>query len=92
MRLLPRRRPGQRGTAPRLGLDLPPRSDWPKDDELLCPACAKKETPLPRRLKRGDQVATVHVNPNGTFEISYISVGPRKDGKQKGITRGVTGR
>lgn len=41
--------------------------------------------PLPDR-------EAVHVNPNGTFEISYISVGPRKDGKQKGITRGVTGR
>lgn len=32
-------------------------------------------------IRRGDQVATVHVNPNGTFEISYIRVGARKDGK-----------
>jgi hypothetical protein len=32
-------------------------------------------------IRRGDQVATVHVNPNGTFEISYIRVGQRKDGK-----------
>jgi hypothetical protein len=46
-------------------------------------------------IRRGDRVATVHVNPNGTFEISYVHVGSRKDGRQNGITRlfrGVTGR
>jgi hypothetical protein len=46
-------------------------------------------------IRRGDQVATIHVNPNGTFEISCVHVGPRKDGRQNriiGFFRGVTGR
>jgi hypothetical protein len=46
-------------------------------------------------IRKGDQVATIHVNPNGTFEISYIRVGPRKDGRHNGSTRlfrGVTGQ
>ena len=38
-------------------------------------------------IRKGDQVATVHANPNGTFEISYVHVGPRKDGTQNRITR-----
>lgn len=38
-------------------------------------------------IRRGDQIATVHVNPNETFETSYVSVGPRKDGRHNGITR-----
>jgi nucleoid DNA-binding protein len=35
-------------------------------------------TEVKEAIRKGDQVATIHVNPNGTFEISYIRVGQRK--------------
>jgi hypothetical protein len=47
-------------------------------------------------VRRGDTVASVHVNPNGTFEFSYIKVGKRKGGKiaqaVSRTVRAVTGR
>jgi hypothetical protein len=47
-------------------------------------------------VRRGDTVASVHVNPNGTFEFSYITVGKRKGGKiaqaVSRTVRAVTGR
>jgi hypothetical protein len=47
-------------------------------------------------VRRVDTVASVHVNPNGTFEFSYITLGKRKGGKiaqaVSRTVRAVTGR
>ena len=38
-------------------------------------------------LKRGDQVAAIHANPNGTFEVSDIRVPPIRPRKQGSAAR-----
>jgi hypothetical protein len=38
-------------------------------------------------VRRGDQVASVHVNGNGTFELGYVRVGPYSGGGLEQVVR-----